>query len=64
VNSFRGLDLEKENYKLNEWNHITFEYLTPYPLSWDDRLTVFVYLRGDKPIRIDNFKVEAFERKW
>jgi hypothetical protein len=64
VNSFRGLDLEKENYKLNEWNRITFDYLTPYPLSWDDRLTVFVYVRGDKPIRIDNFKVVAFERKW
>lgn len=64
VNGFRGLDLEKENFKPNEWNLATFEYLTPYPLSWNDRLTVFVYLRGDKPVWIDNFKVDAFERKW
>lgn len=61
---YKGYDLEKFPYKLNEWNHLTCDYLTPYPLSEDNELIVYFWLRGEKEIYIDNIHIEAFERKW
>ncbi len=61
---YKGFDFGKDGYKLNEWNHLTVDYLTPYPLTLDDEMQVYVYLKGDKPVYIDNLHIEAFERKW
>jgi hypothetical protein len=64
TNNYRGYNLEDQTYKLNQWNRISADYLTPYPLSEDDKLVVYVYLRGEKELYIDNLHIEAFERKW
>ena len=62
---YMSWDLEKYPYELNKWNALTVYYLTPYPLSRkNDAIKIYPYLRGDKEIYIDNFKVLAWERKW
>jgi hypothetical protein len=48
----------------NKWHHLSVDYLTPYPYSFDDILMVYVYLREDKDIYIDNLLIKAYERKW
>lgn len=61
---YRGFDLEKYPYKLNEWNHISFDYLTPYPFSkTKEKLVAYVWHKGDKPFYIDNMHIQAFDRK-
>ena len=59
-----GFSLGDSNYKLNEWNKFSVDYLTPYPLSEDDILESYVYLEGQKPIYIDNFHLKCYIRKW
>ena len=61
---YKGWDIEKLAYKINEWNHCSFDYLTPYPLCVDDNVEVYLYLRGQKAFNYDNLHIEAFERKW
>ena len=61
---YKGWDIEKSSYRNNEWNHFSVDYLTPYPLSTDDILQVYIYLRGKQDFNFDNLKIEAFERKW
>lgn len=65
IEKYRNWRLDAYNYKVGEWNTFSVDYLTPYPLSVKkDVLNVYVYLRGDKPLYIDNFQVEVFERNW
>ena len=64
TNGYKAFDINKKPNILNQWNHISFDYLTPYPLSETDVLEVYVWLRGDKDFYFDNFHIEAFERKW
>ncbi len=64
VNKYFSTSLGDKAPKLNQWNHVEVDYLTPYPLSLDDKLKVFVYIGGEKEIYIDNLHIEAFERKW
>ncbi len=61
---YKGWDIEKLSFRNNEWNHYSVDYLTPYPLSTDDNLQVYIYLRGQKEFNFDNLQIEAFERKW
>lgn len=65
IEKYRNWNLEQYSYTVGEWNTFSVDYLTPYPLSAKkDVLNIYVYLRGDKPIYLDNFHVEVFERKW
>ncbi len=61
----RTWPLKNYAFNRNEWNHFSSDYLTPYPLSTkNDVFTIYVYVPGSKPIYIDNFKVDVYERKW
>ena len=61
----RNWDLKNQPFLVNQWNDFSVDYLTPYPLSEQkDILTIYVYVPGSKPIYIDDFKVEAYERNW
>lgn len=61
----RSWDLKEKAFQVGKWNSISVDYLTPFPLSVkNDDITIYIYLEGDIPIYLDNFKVEAFERKW
>lgn len=60
----RDFNIAREEYIVNEWNKFEVDYLTPEPLHEDiDVFNIYIYV-DQKPIYIDNFKVEAFERKW
>ena len=47
--------------KLNEWNKLTFDYLTPEARSRKDQLEVYIWYRGKADIYIDDLSVEVFE---
>ncbi len=65
IEKYRNWNLEKYDFKINQWNEFSVDYLTPYPLSVKkDIFKIYVYIRGDKELYIDNMHVEAFERKW
>jgi hypothetical protein len=64
---YRGLDLNrsdiKEHLKLNEWNLISMDYLTPEVRSKEDKLTVYLWNRGNLDIYFDDLKIEVFDEK-
>ncbi|HNX44987.1 MAG TPA: hypothetical protein PKI35_11170 [Bacteroidales bacterium] len=58
-----GIELEKPALKTGQWNLVRFDYLTPEIRSENDKLKVYFWLRGNKPILIDDLKVEVWEPK-
>jgi len=61
----RGWDLENYEFKQGEWNTFQIDYLTPTVLNEDiDVFKIYIYVSGSKPIYIDNFKVDVYERNW
>ncbi|MCK4407220.1 MAG: glycosyltransferase family 39 protein [Bacteroidales bacterium] len=61
---YRALNTEDLNLKLNEWNKISMDYLTPWLRSKNDMIKIYFWLRGKNEVYIDDFKVEVFERKY
>lgn len=62
---YMGLDLANPSLKLKTgtWNPVQLDYMTPEVRSSKDLLKAYVWLRGQKPVIIDNVKVEVFEPK-
>jgi hypothetical protein len=60
---YKGWNLVRDSGE-NKWNHFSVDYLTPIPLSTDDLMITYVYLKGKANVYIDNYQVQAFERKW
>ncbi|MGE0076392.1 MAG: hypothetical protein AB7S48_00880 [Bacteroidales bacterium] len=60
---YRTFDSENMNLELNKWNKITFDYLTPEVRRNTDNLVVYVWLRGNETLYIDDLQVEVFEKK-
>jgi hypothetical protein len=60
---YRALSLNEipGGVTLNKWNFLTFDYLTPEVRSKDDKLSVYIWFRGNDPVYVDDFKIEAFE---
>ncbi|MCF8366035.1 MAG: glycosyltransferase family 39 protein [Bacteroidales bacterium] len=52
-----------ETIRLNEWNTMTLDYLTPEMRSGDEKLSVYVWNPRSAPVYIDNLEVEVFERR-
>ncbi|MCE3277838.1 MAG: hypothetical protein K0S44_29 [Bacteroidetes bacterium] len=46
-----------------QWIKYTVDYLTPEVRDENDKLNIYFWLRGKQPVYIDDFKVEAYERK-
>ncbi|MFA5417121.1 MAG: hypothetical protein WC341_01555 [Bacteroidales bacterium] len=61
---YRGIDLDKpeiaSQLKLNQWNKITMDYLTPEVRSKNDNLVVYVWNRGKKSIYFDDLIIEMY----
>jgi hypothetical protein len=55
--NFKDLNIEA---KLNQWNLLTFDYLTPEVRSSNDKLEVYVWYRGKSPCYVDEMMVDAF----
>ena len=47
----------------DQWNRLSYDYLTPEVRSVDDTLEVYIWYRGKSPCFIDEFSVDAFEKK-
>lgn len=62
VYKYYGYELQAKTVKLNDWNTISFDYLTPEVRSIEDNLKVYLWHRGKKKVLLDDFKVEAFEK--
>jgi hypothetical protein len=60
---YGGYDLEKLNLEPNKWNKVTFDYLTPEVRRPTDKLKVYVWHRGKKPLYIDDLRVDAYVLK-
>lgn len=61
---YKAFDSEKMNLKLNEWNRICFDYLTPEVRRKTDNLKVYIWLRGKGELFVDDLQVEIFEKKY
>ena len=60
---YKTQDFEKLDLKLNQWNKVSFDYMTPEVRTTNDKLKVYVWLRGKDALYIDDLKVEVFEPK-
>ncbi len=62
---YRGLNLVRNEIsskiKLNQWNKVTMDYLTPEVRSKNDELTVYLWNQGDLDIYFDDLTVEKFK---
>ncbi len=57
---YQAEDSEDLDLKLNEWNFITMDYLSPEMRFRDDKFKVFIWNRGGNDLYLDDFKVEVF----
>ena len=62
---YRGIDFEKpeiaSQLKLNQWNEISMDYLTPEVRSQNDNLIVYLWNRGKQDIYFDDLTIEMYE---
>ncbi len=54
---------ERMNLKLNQWNKITFNYLTPEVRRRNDKIKICFLHQGSTRIYIDNFQLDIYERR-
>ena len=60
---YRTLNSEDLNLKLNDWNEISFYYLTPEVRRKTDELKVYLWNRGHSIVYLDDLTMEVYERK-
>lgn len=62
---YRAHFLEKQNLdlKVNEWNKVSFDYMTPEVRITSDNLKTYFHNRGQAPIYVDDITVEVLEPK-
>lgn len=62
---YKGVGIESAQFQVKklQWNYISLDYLTPEVRSGDDKIKVYFWLQGDKPVFIDDLVIEVFEPK-
>jgi hypothetical protein len=55
--------LPEDHVTLGQWNKFVFDYLTPEVRNENDKINIYFWFRGKDPVYIDDFKVEAYEKK-
>ncbi len=60
---YKTLDSEKLNLKLNTWNKVSLDYLTPEVRKKSDRLKLYFWLRGKQLLSVGSIKVDVFEKR-
>ena len=60
---YRTLDSENLDLRINEWNTISFDYLTPEVRRKEDNLKVYLWNRGGTGLYLDDLKVEVLEKQ-
>ena len=61
---YRGLDIESLNLELHKWNLVTFDYQSPEIISDNEKIQVYLWLRGKKKIYIDDLNVTGYIPKY
>jgi hypothetical protein len=56
-------DDKTKNIPLNKWTQVTLDYLTPEIRHHDDKLKIYYWNMGTKPVLIDDFRITVFEPK-
>lgn len=60
---YRSIESPAMKLKQNEWNEITFDYLTPEVRRKSDIFRTFVWNISGAPILVDELSVEVFEHR-
>ncbi len=60
---YRVAPINADSLQPNQWNYIEFLYLSPELRSLKDSFYVYFWLKSHKPLWIDNFRVDIFERR-
>jgi hypothetical protein len=58
---YNTIDLEKSNLKVNEWNKVSIDYLTPEVRSQSDKLSIYFWLRGKQAFYVDDLCIDIYE---
>jgi len=68
-----AFDHDGENYKYRatdagkaisgQWNKVVVDYLTPEVRSKNDKVNIYLWLRGKGPVYVDDLQVEAYEQR-
>jgi len=57
------IDSEKLNLKLNAWNELKMDYLTPEVRKKDDQLKAYFWLRGKQLLQVGAIWIAVFEKR-
>ncbi len=60
---YRAFDSEDMDLKINQWNRISYSYLTPEVRNTNNILKVYFWNRGKGQVFLDDLQVEVFEKK-
>lgn len=60
---YKAFDSETMDLQINQWNKITYFYLTPQVRKLYDNLKVYFWNRGTSKVYIDDLQVEVLEKK-
>ncbi len=60
---YKTYDSEKMKIEPCKWNKIVFYYLTPEVRRENDKLMVYVWLRGKGTLYVDDLQVDVYEKK-
>lgn len=60
--NYKTLNSEQMDLKPNQWNQISFYYLSPEIRLTSDLFTTYFWYRGKSDVFVDDVKVEVFEK--
>jgi len=60
---YKAFDSEDMNLQINQWNKVTYFYLTPEVRKLYDNLKVYFWNRGTSKVYIDDWQVEVLEKR-
>jgi hypothetical protein len=60
---YRALSISDTSFRMKagQWNRMQLDYLTPEVRSVNDSIKVYFWLQGNKPVLIDDLKIEIFD---
>lgn len=57
---YHAFDFEKFPSKKGEWNTLIFDYVTPYPYSEKDYISIYLWHKGKKKIWFDDLIIDSY----
>ncbi len=60
---YQGLDSEKVDWKIGEWNEFSIIYLTPDVRSRKDKISIYLWNRGKQFVAMDELEINIYEKR-